>query len=130
MWRRRRPRLARARPPARGRSPTCRRRRRRRGRRDRGWGAASVRYGGVFRRLGLLRAHQVLVHGGLGALAVAGANGLIDPPVQFRRLAPIARLLDGLAPLLVEERRHHLDDRREDRIAGGSGDGAMKTNIV
>ena len=81
-------------------------------------------------RLGFLRAQQVVVHERFRATAVSRANRLVDPPVQLRRLPPIVRSIGSRPTPLVKEGRHHVDDRRENRVAGRRRDGAMKADVV
>ena len=61
---------------------------------------------------------------------IALADGLIDAPVHLRGGPSIARVAGGLPPQLVEDRRHHLDNRRENRIARRGADRAMKPDVV
>ena len=65
-------------------------------------------------------------------LGIAGPDGLVDPPVRFRRVAVVALAgaRRGVAAPLVIQRRHHLDQRRHDRIARRRRDAAMEVDVV
>src|SRR6266513_5273631 len=71
---------------------------------------------GAFRVLLLLGDEQVLAHQLLGPGVVTRADGLVDLAMHGRGLAQIARAVGRPAPALVEERRHHFNERRENRI--------------
>ena len=65
-------------------------------------------------------------------LGVARADRLIDLPVRVGRVAQVAidGALGGRAPPLVVERRHHLDERGDDRVARRRGDAAVEVDVV
>ena len=75
---------------------------------------------------------QVLVHGLARRVGVARADRLVDPPVRLGGVAQVALdgALRGLAPPLVVQRRHHLDQRRDDRIARRRRDAAVEVDVV
>ena len=83
-----------------------------------------------FGGLPLLGDDEVLVHHLARALDVADAQRVVDRAVHLGRFAQVAGPARGLATLLVEERRDHLDERREYRISGRSGDRPMKADVV
>ena len=83
-----------------------------------------------FGGLPLLGHDEVLVHHLARALDVADAQRIVDGAVHLGRFAQVAGAAGGLAALLVEERGDHLDERRENRIAGRGGDGAMEADVV
>ena len=78
------------------------------------------------------RAQQVFAHQAPRALGVLGADRLIDVAVRVGGVAEVAidGALGGHAALLVEQRGDHLDQRRDDRIAGGGGDAAVEVDVV
>src|SRR5262249_27095812 len=86
----------------------------------------------VFAHLIRARLHEMVVHRAARAVRVARANQLVDAPVRVGGVAQVAvgRLLERqLAPFVVE-RGHHLQGRRQDRIARGRRDAAMEVDVV
>jgi hypothetical protein len=77
-----------------------------------------------------LREGEMFVHGRASALRVVRAHRVIDRPVHLRGFFQVAPLVDGLAPLFVEQCRNHLHQRGEDRVPARRGNRPMEANVV
>jgi hypothetical protein len=84
----------------------------------------------AFQRLRLLRQRKVLAHRGPCALGIVRPDRVVDVAVRLRRVLQVAPVRDRLLALLVEERRYHLDQRRQDGIARGGSHGPMEADVV
>ena len=73
---------------------------------------------------------QVLAHRRLRRVAVVVAQRLVDRAVHLGRLAQVADGADVGLALFVEHRRDHLDQRGQDRVVRGVGDGAVERDVV
>ena len=83
-------------------------------------------------RLILARLDQMRAHQRAGVLGMSLADGVEDPLVHARRVfqVPEAGARDHAPPPLVIEHRHHLDQRRDDRIARRRGDRPVEVDVV
>jgi len=72
------------------------------------------------------------VHGLACRVGIAGPDCLVDAPVRLGGV-PVVTLAGsrrGITAPLIVQGRHHLDQRRHDRIAGGSRDAAVEVDVV
>ncbi len=80
--------------------------------------------------LGFAGQLEVLLHGLAGLGGVVGADGAVDLAVHLGGLFQVLGVLDGLAAVAVEVGSDGLHQGAEDGVAGGSGDGAVETDVV
>jgi hypothetical protein len=71
----------------------------------------------LFKRESSLRTNDVLAHRFPSFVRLARANRAIDPAMQFESFVEVVCAFDRVATPFVKNRRYHLDESRERRIA-------------